>query len=836
MITTKRVKGLLAAGICIFCCTALSRCGGKASDTEGGEALQPVPFQKVKIEDNFWLPRLKTQKHTLVPFALGKTEPAVENLRRVGAYLRGEKTEGLLPLARYVASDLFKVMEGAAYLLTVEPDEELERRMDEIIDIIVAAQAPDGYLYESHIMGSAMVNSADGGTGDKPYSWVVHSHELYNMGHMYEAAVAYYQATGKRKWLDAAEKSARHINHVFFEGDPAYNDGKPVNQAPGHQEIELALVKLFRVTGDSLYLNMAKRFLDIRGVTYRPDGEGVMAPDYAQQHMPVREQRTAVGHAVRATYMYSAMADVGALTGDTTLRPALESIWHDIVDRKMHITGGLGAVPGIEGFGPDYVLPNKNTYDETCAGVGNVFFNYRLFLMERDARYVDVAEVALYNNVLAGVNLAGDRFFYVNPLEADGRKAFNQGHRGRSTWFGTACCPSNLARLIPQVPGMVYSQTDDEIFCALYAGCSTTLNMACGDVTLTQRTEYPFDGDVEIEVTPSVDGAEFTLWLRVPTWCTGEGFVPGELYRYDDGVKCRAEASVNGHRVRVRAVRGFVPVRRKWHAGDKVLLRLPMPVRSSAADERVEDDRDRRCITRGPLVYCAETADNSYPVSEYFVGGGSIETDSVYRAADGVLKGIVEIGVEAEAVTGEGTSAAELTLIPYYAWDNRGDDAMNVWFARSEATARESAFHFARNISGVKASFTYSGDDEYAVADGAVPDNSSDTKIPRWTSWPECGKEQWVEVTLAKPMAVESVAVYWYDDGGGVQLPVSWSMEYRSQGEWHTFRPYTTDRFGVERDQFNMVHPDEQITADALRLKIVPKASAAAGILELEVN
>ena len=262
----------------------------------------------------------------------------------------------------------------------------------------------------------------------------------------------------------------------------------------------------------------------------------------------------------------------------------------------------------------------------------------------------------------------------------------------------------------------------------------------------------------------------------------------------------------------------------------------PMPVRSSAADERVEDDRDRRCITRGPLVYCAETADNSYPVSEYFVGGGSIETDSVYRAADGVLKGIVEMGVEAEAVTGEGTSAAELTLIPYYAWDNRGDDAMNVWFARSEATARESAFHFARNISGVKASFTYSGDDEYAVADGAVPDNSADTKIPRWTSWPECGKEQWVEVTLAKPMAVESVAVYWYDDGGGVQLPVSWSMEYRSQGEWHAFRPYTTDRFGVERDQFNMVHPDEQITADALRLKIVPKASAAAGILELEVN
>lgn len=826
---------MCAAALALAGGAALCRCGGEADAVQGG-ALQPIPFQQVSLEDDFWLPRLKTQKHTLVPFALGKTEPAVENLRRTGAYLRGDRSEPLLPLPRYVASDLFKVMEGAAYLLTVEPDPELERRMDEIIDIIVAAQAPDGYLYEPHITGTAMVNGFDGGTGDKPYSWVVHSHELYNMGHMYEAAVAYYQATGKRKWLDAAEKSARHINHVFFEGDPAYNGGKPVNQAPGHEEIELALVRMFRVTGDSLYLDMARRFIDIRGVTYRPEGEGVMAPDYAQQHAPVREQRTAVGHAVRATYLYSGMADVGALTGDSTLRPALESIWHDIVDRKMHITGGLGAVPGIEGFGPDYVLPNKNTYDETCAGVGNVLFNYRLFLMERDARYVDVAEVALYNNVLAGVNLAGDRFFYVNPLEADGRKAFNQGHRGRSPWFGTACCPSNLARLIPQVPGMIYSQTDDEIFCALYAGCSTTLELACGKVGLTQRTEYPFEGDVEIEVAPETDGAEFTLWLRVPTWCTGKGFVPGELYRYDDGVDVEAEVSVNGRKVRARAVRGFIPVRREWHAGDKVLLTLPMPVRSNVADERVEDDRDRRCITRGPLVYCAETADNEFPVNEYFVEGRKIETDSVYRAADGVLKGIAVAKVAARAVDGEGACDAELTLIPYYAWDNRGDEAMNVWFARSEATARESAFRFASNVSGVAASFTYSNDDVYAVADGELPDNSFDTSIPRWTSWPECGKEQWVELTLAGPTDVESVAVYWYDDGGGVQLPVSWSMEYRSQGEWHEFRPYTTDRFGVERDQFNMVHPDERVTADALRLKMVPRRDAAVGILEVEVN
>ena len=428
------------------------------------EALTPITFEKVTLQDQFWLPRLKTQKQTLAPFALEKTEPAIENLRRVGEYLKTGKGK-LENLPRYVASDLFKVMEGVAYLLTLEKDAELEKQMDEIIDIIADAQCPDGYLYEWFT--APFKNKNGWGAGDKPYSFVVHSHELYNMGHMYEAAIAYYRATGKRKWLDVAEKNAQHINKVFFEGDPNYNDGKPVNQAPGHQEIELALVKLHQATGNPLYLEMAQKFIDIRGITYQPEGDGVMAPTYAQQHLPVREQRTAEGHSVRAMYLYSGMADIVASKGDTTLIPALESIWHDIVDKKMHINGGLGAVPGIEGFGPAYVLPNRDTYDETCAAVGNVLFNYRMFLASGDAKYVDVAEVALYNNVLAGVNIEGNRFFYVNVLEADGKKAFNHGRAGRSPWFSTACCPSNMARLIPQVPGMIYSHTDNDIYCGL---------------------------------------------------------------------------------------------------------------------------------------------------------------------------------------------------------------------------------------------------------------------------------------------------------------------------------------------------------------------------------
>ena len=821
----------LAAGA-----VALGGCSGDAAADGKAGALTQVPFQQVTLEDEFWYPRLCTQKRTLVPFALEKTEPAVENLRRTAAFLRGEKDE--LPFPHpYVSSDLYKVMEGAAYLLTVEPDAELERRMDDIVDLIAGAQQPDGYLYESHITGVATTLPGPhyGGMGHRPYSAVLHSHELYDMGHMYEAAVAYYQATGKRKWLDVAEKNARHIDKVFFEGDPAYNDGKPVNQAPGHEELELALVKLFRATGDSLYLRMAGRFLDIRGVTYRPEGTGGWAPEYAQQHLPVREQREAVGHAVRAGYLYSGMADVAAATGDSTFMPALDAIWHDIVDRKMHITGGLGAVPGIEGFGPAYELPNRNTYDETCAAVANAMFNYRMFLLTRDAKYVDVAEAALYNNVLAGVNLEGNRFFYVNPLESDGRKAFNHGRKGRSPWFETACCPSNLARLIPQVPGMIWSYDGDGIYCSLYAGCSTSVPLDGGRVRLTQRTEYPFDGEVAIEVDSVAEGEEFTLWLRVPTWCSGEGFVAGDLYRYADGLHPQAEVRVNGRRVRGKARKGFVPVRRKWRSGDRVELSLPMPVRYNVADSRVEADTDRVCITRGPLVYCAEAADNAWPVSGYCIERVG-QDGEVRRIADGVLSGIPSVRVEARAALSDDEGTETLTLVPYYAWNNRGDGAMNVWFARHAATVRAASPLADGPIADVQASFTCMSDDVCAVADGKTPRDSHDASRPRWTSWPELGREQTVELTLKGSRPVESVSVYWYDDGTGVKLPAAWRMEYRSEGVWHEFRPYVTDRFDVAADRFNVVHPAENVTADALRLHLTPRRDAAVGILEIEVD
>ena len=673
-----KYKNILSA--CFIATTALFSCQDSTVIREK-EALTPISFEKVSLQDQFWLPRLKTQKQTLVPFSLEKTETAVENLRRTGAYLKNGTKEQLLPLARYVASDLFKVMEGAAYLLTLEKDAELEKQMDEIIDVIADAQCEDGYLYELFSVDPSM-RKLGWGAGDKPYSFVVHSHELYNMGHMYEGAVAYYRATGKRKWLDVAEKNAQHINKVFFEGDPNYNEGKPVNQAPGHQEIELALVKLYQVTGNQLYLDMAKKFIDIRGITYRPDGEGYMAPNYAQQHMPVREQRTAEGHSVRAMYLYAGMADIVANQGDSTLVPALESIWHDIVGKKMHINGGLGAVAGIEGFGPAYLLPNKDTYDETCAAVGNVLFNYRMFLASGDAKYVDVAEVSLYNNVLAGVNLEGNRFFYVNVLEADGEKTFNHGRAGRSPWFGTACCPSNLARLIPQVSGMIYSHTDNDIYCALYAGSSTEIPLETGKVTLKQETNYPFEGNIKFLVEPALNETEFTLWLRIPTWCNGS-FVPGNLYSYADNSTQQATAYINGKKVNSKVQDGYMPIKRKWKAGDQVELNLPMPVRYSVADARVEADIDRICVTRGPLVYCAEQPDNQHIASNYIIGNIN-QAGEMATFNEGVMKGIPNISLNASVLEDNQEKSTIVKLIPYYAWNNRGDNTtMNVWFARN---------------------------------------------------------------------------------------------------------------------------------------------------------
>ena len=798
----------------------------------GEKSLKQVPFNKVELNDNFWLPRLKIQKEVLVPFALQKTEFSVDNLRRVGAYQRGEKVEKPFSGRYYVSSDLFKVMEGVAYLLMLEKDADLERKMDEIIDVIGKAQAPDGYLYEHHILPEHLRNPGNNRwTGKLPYSKVSASHELYNMGHMYEGAVAYYQATGKRKWLDIAEKSAQHINKVFFEGDASYNGGKPVMEAPGHEEIELALVKMYQATGKKLYLDMAERFVNIRGK------KRLAKDSYMQQHLPVREQTEAVGHAVRATYLYSAMADIVAVKGDKTLIPALNAVWHDIVDRKMHITGGLGAVPGIEGFGPAYVLPNRDTYNETCSAIGNLLFNYRMFLMSGNAKYVDVAEIALYNNILAGVNLKGDKFFYVNPLQANNHKIFNHGYAGRSHWFGTACCPSNLARLIPQLSGMVYSHADNDIYCSFYIGSSTEIALKGGKVKLCQTTEYPYDGKITIDVEPVAKSEKFTLWVRIPSWLNDK-FVPGELYYYADGKQPSYTLTVNGKAVTAKAVNGFVPIERKWSKGDKVELTLPMELRYTKAIDKVEADRNRLCITRGPLVLCAEEMDNEHDVVGYILSKGYAAKNNMAKFESGELKGIPYFTVAASAIAEDDSEVdATLTLLPYYAWNNRGDlKSMNVWFACDATTARDGMERMPQHIASINASYTYDRDDAYAVIDGAHPTSSHDKSILRWTSHRQPGKTQTIEIGLKKRQPIESISAYWYEDDRSVRRPKSWSAEYRLNGQWYEYKPYITDNFTTVLDQFNMVHPAEPIEAEAVRLKIEPQEGYAVGILEVIVE
>lgn len=794
--------------------------------------LKAIPFEQVTLEDNFWRPRLIIQKETLVPFALDKVRPAMDNLRKTGQYLRGDSSELPFP-HRFVASDLYKVMEGAAYLLTLEKDPALEHTMDSIIDLIGSAQKPDGYLYEAHTTGVSAQHEhwGGGGMGDRPYSWVVHSHELYNMGHMYEGAVAYYRATGKDKWLRIAEKSARHINHVFFEGDPAYNGGKPVMQAPGHEEIELALVKLYQATGDTLYLNMAKKFIDIRGVTFKPEGDGVMSPSYAQQHQPVREQRKAVGHAVRAAYLYSGMADVMAQTGDTSLRPALDSIWGNIVDTRMHITGGLGAVHGIEGFGPEYELPNLEAYDETCAAVGNVLFNYRMFMAEKDGKYIDVAEVALYNNVLAGVNLEGNRFFYVNPLEANGRRAFNQGLKGRAPWFGTACCPSNLARLIPQIPGMMYAHTDDDIYCTFYGGTSATIPLGHGNIGIKQETGYPFDEKVSLTVTPEKASQKFALHLRIPTWA-GNRFVPGKLYSYVNRQPGTWSLTVNGKPAKVKVDKGFAVIDRKWEKGDRVELHLPMGVMYSKAIDNVEADRGRLCITRGPLVYCAEDVDNASAPASYVISPAG--DSAVVRKGDGLMKDIDFITVPARSIQNPGDT--KLTLVPYYAWDNRTDGAMIVWIAANDDVARAAMPTMPDYISDITATYTCDIDDVNPIVTNKFPSSSHDTSMLRWTSWPRKGEKQSIELKLTHPVGLESLSVYWYDDGGDVRMPEAWDLEYLQRGQWHKFPIYVTDEYRMLKDQYNMVHPGHDILPEALRLNITPQPDASAGILSIQLE
>ena len=616
--------------------------------------IKPVAFTEVGIDDAFWLPRLRTNREVTIPYDFKKCEETgrIENFDKAARKVPGPHV-GIF----FNDSDVFKVIEGAAYSLNLHPDPELEAYLDDLVSRIAAAQEDDGYLYTARTIDPEAVSEEKEGL--TRWSHLRVNHELYNVGHLYEAAVAHYQATGKRSLLDVALKNADLVASVF--GPDKKRD------VPGHQEIEIGLVKLFRVTGDEKYLRLAKFFLDERGRTNgRELYQNYDDAGYMQDHLPVTEQKEAVGHAVRAVYMYSAMADVAALTGDEGYVAALEALWEDVVSKKLYLTGGVGSRHHGEAFGEAFELPNATAYAETCAAIALMLWNHRMFLLHGDAKYLDVLERTLYNGFLAGVSLGGDTFFYPNPLESDGKWNFNHDQAAtRSPWFDCSCCPTNVVRFLPSLPGYVYAHKDETLYVNLYMSGESSVDMAQGRVTIIQETNYPWDGDIELTLHPE-ETAEFTLALRVPGWAQGQP-VPSDLYGYVNEGDEPVTLEVNGEAAELNLERGFARVHRRWSAGDKVRLRLPMPVRRVESHEAVESNVDKVAIERGPVVYCAEGADN----------GGAVRTLTLHDHEELQVK--VEPGTLGGVTTIQGET---LTLIPYYAWSHRGEGEMTVWLER----------------------------------------------------------------------------------------------------------------------------------------------------------
>ena len=561
-----------------------------------------------------------------------------------------------------------------------------------------------------------------------------------------------------------------------------------------------------------------------------------MSPTYAQQHAPLENQSEAVGHAVRATYLYAAMADITALKQKNSYTEALHRIWANITDTRMHITGGLGAVHGIEGFGPKYLLPNADAFNETCAAVGNVLFNFRMFLVHQDAKYLDVAEVSLLNNVLAAVNLEGNRFFYVNPLEADGKYPFNHGTAGRAPWFGTACCPSNMARLLPQVQGMTYAHNDKNLYFAMYSETFTNLNIAGTGLSIKQTTDYPNNGKVKISLDPEKP-TTFTAHLRIPTW-TGNQFVPGKLYKYVNQSNEDWSISVNGAKTEAKIEKGFATIERTWKKGDQIVLDLPMPLQMNECDNRVEENQNRLAFTRGPFVLCAEEVDNEGATQRFFLNKNKVAKKYKLASVQLASGSFSQVKTKANAVDALGKEEdRSLSLIPYYAWNNRKPGSMTIWFPTTPKLAVFDPHKLPKKsvFSSIEASHTSELDTASAVGDGKEPKWSSGKSVPRWTSRPQLGKAQWIEGQFSETRKVRDIGVYWMQDQQDVKFPQEWSLEVRNNGEWKPFELYVTDRYDNRANQYNVVHPAAPLTCDAIRINMVPQPDAAVGILEVQV-
>jgi len=708
-----------------------------------------VAFSDVEIRDEFWAPRMEANRAVSIWHCLDRMQD------------RGD-------------FGISKIIEGAAYMLAKRSDAKLEAAIRGRIDRTTAQLAPRLADPERAVRVS---------------------------GHFLEAAAAWYRLTGERKMLDLALQDFDTIASAFGPGKRVY--------ISEHEGQKIGLVALYRVTGEPRHWQLAKFFLDQRGRDdYPRRGEYAVDRTYAQDHLPVIRQTEALGHCVRAMFLYIALADIAALTGDPEYHRALRALWSDVVSRKMYITGAIGSIRFHEQFGAPYELPNLSAWNETCAAYGNVVWNHRMFLLYRDAQYLDVMERVLYNGLLDGVSLKGDRFFYQNPL-----KSF--GNYQRFEWINTPCCPPNVVRLIASLPAYVYAQAPGVVYVNLFIGSRARLTVDGIAVTLAQETRYPWDGRIRVQVDPARQ-VNFALAVRIPSWSGGQAS-PGDLYRFADSVKDPATLTVNGRNLPIALEQGFAMIHRTWNKGDVIELNLPMPVHQVMAHPAVKEDNQRVALQRGPLIYCAEWPDNKNHAL------------NLVLQPDTILKGRYDPEILGGVGVVESAAPSKFVAVPYFAWANRGMGEMQVWMPRTSRGAWTKPVP-PKPIARVRASgelpkidtgYNDQNDDLGAVYDGVDPLNSADESYRYFRMRPPQGSPAWIEYEFDAPVEISSSRVYWYDDRRFCRLPDSWRILYRDGGAWKPATNRTS--YSVTKDRFDAVDL-EPVRTDAVRLEIVPQS------------
>lgn len=770
---------------------------------------KPVSFTQVALTDNFWKPKIEVNASVTIPYIL-------RMCREHGRIDNFLKAAGKMPAGDHLTTypfddtDIYKLIEGASYSMQTTPDPLLDRQLDTLIGIIGAAQEPDGYLYTFR---TAKVKY--------PQQWIgktrwenaeVLSHELYNSGHLFEAATAHFQATGKKTLLNIAIKNADLLVRNFGWGK--------TEKYPGHPVVEMGLAKLYRATNNPRYLQLAKFFLDVRGP--QPSNPG--AP-YNQSNIKLINQTKAEGHAVRAAYLYSGMADVAALTKNQDYVKAIDAIWKDMIDHKFYITGGIGATGNGEAFSAAYDLPNMSAYAETCAAIANVYFNERMFLLHGDAKYIDVLEKTLYNGLLAGVSLSGDHFFYPNPLAS-------LGQHNRSEWFDCACCITNISRFMPSMPEYIYAQNNHALFVNLFASNKASFELDGQKIGLEQKTGYPWDGKIEIDVNPASQQS-FILHIRIPGWAKGSA-LPGDLYHFIDIDPKPVDIKINHKITPYKMENGYAVFDRSWKKGDQISFTLPMPVKKILANNKVQADEGRFAFQKGPIMYCIEGADRSdSSVTNLLIDTGT-EVHTTYKA--GKLKGIEELttnGYLLKKILGSDEIQkikTAITAIPYYSWNNRGPDEMEVWIPYDISKSKP------RPAPSIASKSKVSGSHVpplmlKALNDQFDPKDSKDNSSNYLHWWPKKNTEEWVEYDFNQPYQISGSKVYWYDDGpfGGCRVPASWKLEYKKGDSWIPVK--NTKPYSTLKDQYNSIQFNS-VTTTAIRMLVQLSKDNSAGIHE----